>query len=354
MPLTAKDVQNVVFQMSKKRNEGYDEDEVDAFLDQVANELDRLTAENDSLRAQLATRPAATPAPAAVAPVVAAPPAPSSGAEQAARVLAAAERTADDVVASARSEADTMLATARSKADNAEREATTKHQATMAALAGERSALEKQVDELRSFEREYRTRLKSYLEQQLRELSARSEGSPPAAPSQPPPRPAATAVPPTHSRLPRSRHQRRRSARLSSRRLRRLSSPRSRHPRSRHPRSRHRPLLRVRLRRHRPAHPRAHRPAHPRAHPQPHLAPRKPPSSGDSGQHDKTPANWPGSWTVWRSSGQIRRRNGSRGGGAGIEMRAPSIGMPVRPKTLVRTDSVVSPAPMPFSVTMAR
>ena len=151
MPLTAKDVQSVVFQMSKKRNEGYDEDEVDAFLDQVANELDRLTAENDSLRAQLATRPtvSAAPVPAAapVAPVVAAPPPPSSGAEQAARVLAAAERTADDVVASARSEADTMLATARSKADNAEREATTKHQATMAALAGERSALEKQVDD---------------------------------------------------------------------------------------------------------------------------------------------------------------------------------------------------------------
>ncbi len=70
-----------------------------------------------------------------------------------------------------------MLATARSKADNAEREAAAKHQATMAGLAGERSALEKQVDELRSFEREYRTRLKSYLEQQLRELTSRTEGA---------------------------------------------------------------------------------------------------------------------------------------------------------------------------------
>jgi phospholipid/cholesterol/gamma-HCH transport system permease protein len=39
MPLTAEDVQNVLFQTSKKRNAGYDEDEVDAFLDQVAAEL---------------------------------------------------------------------------------------------------------------------------------------------------------------------------------------------------------------------------------------------------------------------------------------------------------------------------
>jgi DivIVA domain-containing protein len=84
MPLTADDVNNVVFQTSSKRKAGYDEDEVDAFLDQVAAELTRLGAENDSLRAQLATRPAAGPAAAAVAAPVAAA-APTSGAEQAAR-----------------------------------------------------------------------------------------------------------------------------------------------------------------------------------------------------------------------------------------------------------------------------
>src|SRR5829696_6245433 len=98
MPLTAEDVQNVLFQTSKKRNAGYDEDEVDAFLDQVAAELMRLNAENDSLRAQLAARPttpAAPTAPLAATPAPA-PAAPSSGAEAAARVLAAAERTADD------------------------------------------------------------------------------------------------------------------------------------------------------------------------------------------------------------------------------------------------------------------
>src|SRR5262245_32464448 len=191
MSLTAEDVQGVLFQTSKKRNAGYDEDEVDAFLDQVAAELNRLNAENESLRAQLAARPTPTPAAAPVAaptpvpaPVPAAAP-PSSGAEQAARVLAAAERTADEVIAAARSEADTMVATARSKADNAEREAQAKHQQVMAGLAGERSSLEKQVEELRSFEREYRTRLKSYLEQQLRELTTRGDASTPG--SAPPP-----------------------------------------------------------------------------------------------------------------------------------------------------------------------
>jgi hypothetical protein len=38
------------------------------------------------------------------------------------------------------------------------------------ALARERDLLEKKIDELRTFERDYRARLKSYLEGQLQEL----------------------------------------------------------------------------------------------------------------------------------------------------------------------------------------
>ena len=36
--------------------------------------------------------------------------------------------------------------------------------------------LEKKIDELRTFEREYRTRLKTYLESQLRDLGERGVG----------------------------------------------------------------------------------------------------------------------------------------------------------------------------------
>ena len=65
MPLTPEDVRNKQFTTVRLR-EGYDEDEVDAFLDEVETELRRLIRENDELRAKLAaaTR-AASAAPAA-------------------------------------------------------------------------------------------------------------------------------------------------------------------------------------------------------------------------------------------------------------------------------------------------
>ena len=43
-----------------------------------------------------------------------------------------------------------------------------------------KAALERRVEELRTFEREYRTRLKSYLESQLRDLDASGKAEPAA------------------------------------------------------------------------------------------------------------------------------------------------------------------------------
>ncbi|MEU8352123.1 DivIVA domain-containing protein, partial [Streptomyces sp. NPDC048845] len=53
MPLTPEDVRNKQFTTVRLR-EGYDEDEVDAFLDEVEAELTRLLRENEDLRAKLA------------------------------------------------------------------------------------------------------------------------------------------------------------------------------------------------------------------------------------------------------------------------------------------------------------
>ena len=51
MPLTPADVHNVVFKKSPRGKRGYDERDVDAFLDVVEAELARLIAENAELRA---------------------------------------------------------------------------------------------------------------------------------------------------------------------------------------------------------------------------------------------------------------------------------------------------------------
>ncbi|WBM80156.1 DivIVA domain-containing protein [Cryobacterium breve] len=60
MALTPEDVVNKRFQSTKFR-EGYDQDEVDDFLDEVVVELRRLTAENEELRAGVSTEAGSAP-----------------------------------------------------------------------------------------------------------------------------------------------------------------------------------------------------------------------------------------------------------------------------------------------------
>src|SRR4051794_15196104 len=104
MPLTPAGVHNVVFKKPPIGKRGYDEDEVDAFLDVGEAELARLIEENNELRADNGSRSARAESPAApVAPVVQAPPAPVAQAPapreddsaRASRMLALATETAD-------------------------------------------------------------------------------------------------------------------------------------------------------------------------------------------------------------------------------------------------------------------
>ena len=69
MPLTPADVHNVAFSKPPIGKRGYNEDEVDQFLDLVEDTLAELQDENDELRGQAASggSDAAAAAPAAVA-----------------------------------------------------------------------------------------------------------------------------------------------------------------------------------------------------------------------------------------------------------------------------------------------
>src|ERR1700704_6885387 len=62
MPLTPAEVHNVAFKKPPIGKRGYDEEEVDAFLDIVEVELSRLIEENNALRSRAGSGPAA-PAP---------------------------------------------------------------------------------------------------------------------------------------------------------------------------------------------------------------------------------------------------------------------------------------------------
>jgi DivIVA domain-containing protein len=233
MPLTPEDVSNKRFTPVRLR-EGYDMGEVDQFLDEVEAELARLTRENDDLRAKLAaaqsgavdSAPAPMPEPPAPEPVVAAPPVPepeptqqtpavspvAGGVETirvetvgdasnaAARLLELASRNADQLVEDAKSEADKIIGEARTKAERLEAESKSNADKLEADARGraqsldaetaerrtqlfgdlerERDTLSHEVDNLRAFEREYRSRLKTYFSQQLEALESSGSADP--------------------------------------------------------------------------------------------------------------------------------------------------------------------------------
>jgi DivIVA domain-containing protein len=193
MALTPEDVVNKRFQATKFR-EGYDQDEVDDFLDEVVVELRRLNQENDELRQRLAAAEAraagaakgaaAAPTPAAVyaepaspPPTVAvpmqAPAAPASDLDEqtsTTNLLQLARRLHEEHVREGIEKRDALIAEGHATAARVVAEAEAKQRAQMSVLDQERLALEKRVDELRVFERDYRLKLKSYIEGQLREL----------------------------------------------------------------------------------------------------------------------------------------------------------------------------------------
>ena len=240
MPLTPADVHNVAFSKPPIGKRGYNEDEVDAFLDLVETELTRLIEENGDLRQRVSELDAelagarAGGAPTAVVPLyvepepaAAAAPAPVAAVGEeahvkAAKVLALAQDTADRLTGGAKAEAEKLLADARNNAETMVSEAKTKAEATlsdarnrsetlladaqnrsetqlrqaqekadalqadaerkhaeiMGTINQQRTVLEGRLEQLRTFEREYRTRLKTYLESQLEELGQRGSAAP--------------------------------------------------------------------------------------------------------------------------------------------------------------------------------
>jgi DivIVA domain-containing protein len=263
MPLTPADVHNVAFSKPPIGKRGYNEDEVDAFLDLVEAELARLIEENEDLREQVSQleqrlgnaqadlEDARSRPPAQMGAPVSPPtqqiqrqveppsmrmePPRSMGGPQSlmdgeggdhhvqvAKVLSMAQEMAERLTAEAKSEADAMLSDARTKSEQLLSDARTKSDGLVndarsraetmlndartraetlerqsrdkaATLVGDaerkqaeiigtitrdKSVLEKKIDELRTFEREYRTRLKTYLESQLRDLGERGSAAP--------------------------------------------------------------------------------------------------------------------------------------------------------------------------------
>lgn len=188
MALTPEDVVNKQFQQTKFR-EGYDQDEVDDFLDEVVVELRRLLQENTELKARLegsdtgearTAEPVAAAAPAEVAPSPVAAPvetpvtpsAVADDSESSSSLLQLARRLHDEHVREGAEKRDALIAEGHATAARVVAEAEAKQRAQMEILNKEKAALEEKIDGLRVFEREYRQKLRGYIEGQLKELDA--------------------------------------------------------------------------------------------------------------------------------------------------------------------------------------
>jgi DivIVA domain-containing protein len=168
MPLTPADVHNVAFSKPPIGKRGYNEDEVDAFLDLVEQELSRLIEENADLRqrvgeldqelsdaksnarqsggsvqqapVQKAPEPQRPVEPPKPAPVVAPTPAPAAAAApsggdsnmQAAKILGLAQEMADRLTSDAKTESEQLLGNARTNAERLVTDARTRSEAMVA------------------------------------------------------------------------------------------------------------------------------------------------------------------------------------------------------------------------------
>ncbi|WP_430787758.1 DivIVA domain-containing protein [Actinoplanes sp. G11-F43] len=228
MPLTPADIHNVAFKKPPIGKRGYDEEEVDAFLDEVEGELTRLLEENGALKDTLQRgggggggNPAATmvlnnefadlaaqlerlqeararaeqnarsvqeqlqrarsQAPSGAMPALTA-----GDDDRNSRVLMMAQRTADEHMRDAQRESESLISNARDKSDQLTSEAQIKaatieadarrnHTEAMDSLVEKRSAALDEIDRLGQLATSYQEALTNHVTQQLMDLTAAPE-----------------------------------------------------------------------------------------------------------------------------------------------------------------------------------
>ncbi|MGO1927350.1 MAG: DivIVA domain-containing protein [Brachybacterium tyrofermentans] len=220
MALMPEDLQNQRF-TPVRFSEGYDMDEVDNFLDNdVEPRLKELISENERLKTELeeahnriAELETGAPAAAATAdvsatgendaiidsapvaaedeaqddatapqavvedevveqPAPAAAPVSESPDQSAAGIIALANRLHDEYVKNGEDERDRLISEANDEHMRIVGEAEEKSRTTLADLETKKAELDKTIEGLRNFERDYRNRLRNYLENQLSDLDS--------------------------------------------------------------------------------------------------------------------------------------------------------------------------------------
>jgi DivIVA domain-containing protein len=226
MPITPADIHNVDFKKPPIGKRGYDEEEVDALLEEASQEMLRLLDENGALTARLREGGGVVAGPAALDAEVAelsahlqymreglaraehearemqvqleraqdevrASTQPRPGGVVDERVLRMAHRTADehvrdaqresaDLLVSAQSQADRMTGDAMRTADTIEADARRQHAEALDEVARDRAAMVAEIERLDELAQDYRSALGEHVVRQLHDLEGGTPALPPA------------------------------------------------------------------------------------------------------------------------------------------------------------------------------
>jgi len=164
---------------------GYNQEEVDDFLDRVAESVDRLHRENIALHQRVRELDQTV----------------ASGREtedMLKKTLVTAQKAAEEAIAAARSKAEQLIGEAEQRVAKANEEAKTRMSTLEEELrrktleadrehSAHKRDLDGQIERLRAFETELKQRLKTFLEQQLRSLDTLMSEPRPQSPQARPP-----------------------------------------------------------------------------------------------------------------------------------------------------------------------
>ncbi len=169
MAVTPEDVVNKRFTIVKFR-EGYDQDEVDDFLDEITKELRQMALENESLRGKLAATEALGNEPAPIMAGFPVAPIPSVADASSQSLLELARRLHEEHVREGLTKRDQLIRDGQENAARLVRDAESQGRAIIGQFELDRRAVESTIDELRDFEQDYRIKLRDYIEAQLASL----------------------------------------------------------------------------------------------------------------------------------------------------------------------------------------
>lgn len=169
MAITPEDLITKSFKIVTEES-GYDRNEVDDFLDELVVELRALYSERDALERQVEQLSANAPDSPAAAVVPAQSSAASAAPQDAAALLAMAQKVHDDYVAQGEKAKAELIEEAEKKADAMVSEAQQQREEVLSRLTDEKEELEIAVEALRGFESRYRSKLLQHLDAQVQEL----------------------------------------------------------------------------------------------------------------------------------------------------------------------------------------